>query len=212
MNLGTLHLLRHPVAEVALRRLRDKNTDVSAFQQASATVSALVIAEATRDLPTRPAPVLTPLAEHASLELATSLVFVPVLRAGLAMLPAARELFPDARVGFLGLERDEATAIASRYYAKLPAALSESTVIILDPMLATGGSLCHAAEELIKKGATNLRCACIVAAPEGVARCAQEHPSLQVFTAALDSHLNEKKYIVPGLGDFGDRYFGTVAL
>jgi uracil phosphoribosyltransferase len=136
-------------------------------------------------------------------------VVVPVLRAGLGMLDAVLELLPTARVGHIGLQRDEATAIASKYYSKLPADLSKSYVLMIDPMLATGGSAVAAIDMIKATGATLIRMICIVSAPEGIALVERHHPDVPVYTPVIDNHLNEHKYIVPGLGDFGDRLYGT---
>jgi uracil phosphoribosyltransferase len=137
-------------------------------------------------------------------------VVVPVLRAGLGMLDAILELIPAARVGHIGLQRDESTAIASQYYSKLPKGLSNSVVLMIDPMLATGGSAVAALDHLIQAGARDIRMICIVAAPEGVDVVQTHHPGVRIYTPAIDRHLNEHKYIVPGLGDFGDRLYGTL--
>jgi len=137
-------------------------------------------------------------------------VVVPVLRAGLGMLDAILELMPAARVGHIGLQRDESTAIASQYYSKLPKGLSSSVVLMIDPMLATGGSAVAALDHLAQAGARDIRMICIVAAPEGVDVVQKHHPGVRIYTPAIDKHLNEHKYIVPGLGDFGDRLYGTL--
>ncbi len=166
-------------------------------------------AEALRDLPGRPVQVETPLGPAAGERIATDVVIVPVLRAGLAMLDAVLELVPSARVGHIGLQRDEATAQASQYYARLPTRLEESFVLLVDPMLATGGSAVAALELLRQAGAGRPRLVCIVAAPEGIATVERHFPEADIFTPAIDERLNAAKYIVPGLGDFGDRLYGT---
>ena len=142
--------------------------------------------------------------------MASDVVVVPVLRAGLGMLDAVLDLVPTARVGYIGLQRDEQTAIASRYYSKLPQGLIDSYVLMIDPMLATGGSASAALDLLRQAGASRVRIVCIVAAPEGVAVVERDHPDVAIYTPVVDSHLNAQKYIVPGLGDFGDRLYGTV--
>lgn len=209
MNHSNLTLVHHPLIEHSLTCIREKDTKQEHFRRHATIVSTLLIIEATKDLSTTAKIVNTPLAEYEGKELEESIVLVPVLRAGLSMLVAAQELLPGAPVGFVGLARDEQTAIAKAYYQKLPAIFRDSQVFILDPMLATGGSLFDTVTEVKKQGATNIRAVCVVAAPEGVAYLAKTHPDVHIYSAALDQRLNEKKYIVPGLGDFGDRYFGT---
>jgi uracil phosphoribosyltransferase len=142
--------------------------------------------------------------------LADEVIVIPILRAGLAMLFGALQLLPKSKVGFVGLQRDEKTAIASEYYWKLPEIKENSVVIITDPMLATGGSLIHLLKKIAPLKPKEIRIVCVIAAPEGLAAIRQEFPEIKIFTAAIDEKLNEKKYIVPGLGDYGDRYFGTV--
>ncbi len=205
-----LHLVQHPVIDDALVTLRDRTTTSDAFRRAAARASLMLVAEALRDLPTEAVTVETPIGPATSRRLAGDIIFVPVLRAGLGMLSAALELVPRARVGHLGLQRDEETAVASQYYVRLPANLAQSHVILIDPMLATGGSSAAALDILHRAGAADVRAVCIVAAPEGVAFLDRHHPSVRVYTPALDEGLNAKKYIVPGLGDFGDRLFGTL--
>jgi len=189
--------------------LRDRRTPSSEFRRLAHRVSLLVAAEATRDLPTAPIRVETPLETTAARTLARRVVAVPVLRAGLGMLDAFLELVPTAQVGYFGLERNEQTAVARRYYEKVPKDLADAVVYLLDPMLATGGSAAMAIEGLNGLGARQVRLLCVVAAPEGVAHLEQALPEAEVFTAALDRELNDHKYILPGLGDFGDRLFGT---
>jgi uracil phosphoribosyltransferase len=172
-------------------------------------VSLLVAAEATRDLPTADAYVDTPLERTRVRRLARRVVAVPVLRAGLGMLDAFLELVPSAQVGYFGLERNEETAVARRYYEKVPKDLEDAVVYLLDPMLATGGSAALAIDGLNGRGARIVRLLSIVAAPEGVAHLEKTVPGAEVYTAALDRELNDRKYILPGLGDFGDRLFGT---
>ena len=173
-------------------------------------MSLLVTAEATRDLPTAPGEVQTPLETTSVRRLSRRVVAVPVLRAGLGMLDAVLELVPGARVGHIGLQRDEMTAIASRYYSKLPPGLSESHVLMIDPMLATGGSAVEALDLLKEAGARQIQILCIVAAPEGITLVEQHHPDVDIYTPVIDDGLNARKYIMPGLGDFGDRLYGTL--
>ncbi len=173
-------------------------------------ISLLLAAEATRDLPSGGVTVSTPLGPAAGRRVNGDVVVVPVLRAGLGMLDAVLELIPTARVGHIGLQRDEMTAIASKYYSKLPGSLDGAFVLMIDPMLATGGSAVAALDHLAQAGARDIRMICIVAAPEGVGVVQKHHPGVRIYTPAIDRHLNEHKYIVPGLGDFGDRLYGTL--
>jgi uracil phosphoribosyltransferase len=204
-----VHIVDHPLVHDALVRLRDKDTAPEYFRQAATRISVLLASEALRDMPTEDLTVETPLGPAPGRRVGRDVVVVPVLRAGLGMLDAVLELVPSARVGHIGLQRDEMTAVASQYYSKLPARLDHSYVLMIDPMLATGGSAVAALELLRKVGARDVRMICIVAAPEGVALVERHHPDVQVFTPVVDSGLNAHKFIVPGLGDFGDRLYGT---
>jgi uracil phosphoribosyltransferase len=204
-----LHVVSHPLVDDVLAALRDKRTPSVEFRRLAHRVSLLVVAEATRDLPTAQAQVDTPLESATARVLSRRVVAVPVLRAGLGMLDAFLELVPSAQVGYFGLERNEQTAQARRYYEKVPKQLGDAVVYLLDPMLATGGSAAMAIEGLRDLGAQQIRLLCVVAAPEGIAYLQQAHAEAEVYTAALDRGLNEHKYILPGLGDFGDRLFGT---
>ena len=190
--------------------LRDARTDPPAFRRAANRISVLLAAEALRDVPSAAATVDTPLGPAAGRRVSSDVVVVPVLRAGLGMLDAVLELLPAARVGHIGLQRDEATAIASKYYTKLPPDLDRSYVLMIDPMLATGGSAVAAIDLIKAAGARTIRMICIVAAPEGVRVVEQHHPDVAVYTPVVDRALNDHKFIVPGLGDFGDRLYGTV--
>ena len=189
--------------------LRDVVTGPPAFRRAANRISVLLATEALRDVPTTTATVTTPLGPAQGQALHADVVVVPVLRAGLGMLDAVLELVPGARVGHIGLQRDEATAIASKYYSKLPPDVADSFVLMIDPMLATGGSAVAAIDLIKAAGARFIRMICIVAAPEGVALVEQHHPDVAVYTPVVDRQLNAHKYIVPGLGDFGDRLYGT---
>jgi uracil phosphoribosyltransferase len=200
-----VHLVQHPVAQDALLGLRDKTTSTSHFRRLARRVSQIVAVEATRQLPTARATVTTPLEPAEGDQLRADVVVVPVLRAGLGMVESVLELLPHARVGHVGLQRDERTAEASQYYAKLPADLSQSTVLIVDPMLATGGSAVAALDLVASRGARDVRLLCIVAAPEGLAAVAAAHPAVEIYTPAIDRSLNARKFILPGLGDVGDR-------
>ena len=204
-----VHVVRHPLIEDALLRLRDATTPCDEFRRLARRVSLLLAVEATRDLALQETTVKTPLESARGLCLAARVVAVPVLRAGLGMLDAFLELVPQAQVGYFGLERNEETAVARRYYEKVPAALGEAIVFLLDPMLATGGSAAMALEGLAGLGARRARLLSIVAAPEGVAYLSAAMPEAEIYTAAVDRELNARKYILPGLGDFGDRLFGT---
>lgn len=202
-------LVMHPLVEHAMSFLRSHDTDTESFQRHARVATRILGIEVLRDLPTAPCTVHTPLEATLSRRLARDVVFVPVLRSGLALLDAVTNFLPGSKVGFVGMERDEDTAIARQYYSKLPRHLGDALVVILDPMLATGGSALGTLRLLHQAGASQVRLACIVAAPEGVARLVEEDPTIRIFTCALDRGLNERKFIVPGLGDFGDRYFGT---
>lgn len=204
-----VHLLDHPISQDILLSLRDKNTQSDTFRQMARRVSLLLTLEATRDLPQRPAIVQTPLGPAHGHRIDVEVVVVPVLRAGLGMLESVLDLLPRARVGHIGLQRDEETAVASKYYAKFPVGLAESRVLMIDPMLATGGSAVYALDLLRELGARDIRLLCIVAAPEGIATVAAHHPDVHIYTPAIDDGLNARKFIVPGLGDFGDRLYGT---
>jgi len=205
-----VHIVQHPLVQDILLSLRDERTAPDEFRRMAVRISVLLAAEALRALPTRPASVTTPLAVAHGQRVASDVVVVPVLRAGLGMLDAVLELVPGARVGHIGLQRDELTAVASRYYSKLPPGLGDSYVLMIDPMLATGGSAVEAIDLLKQAGARRIQMVCIVAAPEGVALVERHHPDVSIFTPVIDERLNERKYIVPGLGDFGDRLYGTL--
>ena len=204
-----LHVVEHPVVHDALATLRDVSTTPEVFRRMAIRVSLLLAAEATRDVPSEAVSVQTPLGPANGRRVGAGVVVVPVLRAGLGMLDAVLELLPNARVGHIGLQRDEMTAVASQYYSKLPRDLNGSFVLMIDPMLATGGSAVAALDLLKAAGATEIRMICIVAAPEGIALVERHHPNVHIYTPAVDQGLNAHKFIVPGLGDFGDRLYGT---
>lgn len=204
------HIVKHPLFDHSLTCLRDKKTGTEEFRKHARIVSKILFLEATRNLPTKKKSIVTPLSPMDGRELADDIVVVPVLRAGLAMLFALQDILPAATVGFIGLERNEQTAIAREYYRKLPKKLKTSRVIIVDPMLATGGSFDDTVTAVKDKGATQITLVCIVAAPEGIKRIQKNHPDVDMYIGALDKELNDRAYIVPGLGDFGDRYFGTL--
>jgi len=189
--------------------LRDRTTDPNAFRQLTHRLSLILTIEATRKLPMVLARVETPLEQAQGEALDVSVVVVPVLRAGLGMAEAVLQLLPHARVGHVGLQRDEHTAIASQYYSKLPPGIAGSTALIVDPMLATGGSAVAAIKVLQHAGVQDIRLVCIIAAPEGIAAVEAAYPTLPIFTPVIDRELNKQKFILPGLGDFGDRLYGT---
>ena len=203
-----LTVVAHPLAGHLLAGLRDRRTEPERFRVLAQRLSTVLVLEATRDLATRDDTVTTPLTTTHVRMLDADIVAIPILRAGLGLLTAVTELLPDVQVGYAGLERDETTLQPSSYYLKVPH-LAGRTVLLLDPMLATGGSASFATTVLKQEGATDVRLVTVVAAPEGVARLAADHPDVRVITAALDEGLNDVGYIVPGLGDFGDRLFGT---
>jgi uracil phosphoribosyltransferase len=204
-----LHLVDHPLVHDALATLRDATTTPQTFRHMAMRISLLLASEATRDVPTVNIQVQTPLGPAAGRQVRDGVVVVPVLRAGLGMLDAVLELIPTARVGHIGLQRDEMTAVASQYYSKLPPALAGAFVLMIDPMLATGGSAVAALDLIRKAGAADVRMICIVAAPEGIALVERHHPHVHIYTPVVDQGLNSHKFIVPGLGDFGDRLYGT---
>jgi uracil phosphoribosyltransferase len=206
---GGLRLIEHPLVDDCLAHLRDAGTGVADFRHYAQLLTQLLCFEATRDLAVKAVTVDTPLERTAGHHLADRVVLVPVLRSGLAMLETVGRLFPAAPVGFVGLERDEATAVARGYYQKLPRDLAGSKVIILEPMLATGGSALATLAILQAAGVTDVRLVCVVAAPEGVAAVTARFPQVTLYAAVLDRTLDDRKFILPGLGDFGDRYFGT---
>jgi uracil phosphoribosyltransferase len=205
-----VHLVDHPLVHDALVSLRNKHTPPEQFRRAATRISVLLAAEALRDVATAATTVDTPIGPASGLRIGADVVVVPVLRAGLGMLDAVLELVPPARVGHIGLQRDELTAVASQYYSKLPANLAGSYVVMIDPMLATGGSAVAALDLLRRAGAGAIRIICIVAAPEGIALVERQYPDVLIYTPVVDDRLDERKYIVPGLGDFGDRLYGTV--
>jgi len=198
----------HPLAGDLLTSLRDETTGPAQYRALTRRLGLLLVAEATRDLATSPRAVVTPLEPFEGTQLAEGLVAIPVLRAGLGLLEAVTELYPDAVVGYLGMERDEITHEPRDYYAKLPP-MEGRRALVVDPMLATGGSGSAAVTYVKEAGATDIVFVCVVAAPEGLAKMQADHPDVPIVAGALDRQLNERAYIVPGLGDFGDRLYGT---
>jgi len=203
-----LHVSKHPLVADSLRGLRDSTTPPEEFRGLARNVITMLLYEATADLPTRRSTVRTPLADAPALSIEHEVVAIPVLRAGLGSLAPVLELLPRVSVGYIGLERDEEAAVARIYYNKLPH-LQGKIPLLLDPMLATGGSAAQALDLIKEAGGRETRMICVVAAPEGVKVLEQRHPEVDVYAAALDERLNDRAYIVPGLGDFGDRLFGT---
>ena len=203
------HLVSHPLADLKMSALRDKRTPAPEFRRLLQELSQLVAYEALRDFEIRPASVQTPLGTAPGSQAVRPLVLVPVLRAGLAMADGILRIFPSAAVGHVGMFRDEETLEPVSYYFRLPPHAADAHVLLLDPMLATGNSLAAAADRLKKEGIPRLTCACIVASRQGVKRLRSAHPDMPIFGAALDDELDARGYITPGLGDAGDRIFGT---
>ncbi len=205
-----LTIVSHPLVQHKLTHMRDRTTSTAGFRQLLREISQLLAYEVTRELRLTTSLIETPLSEMEAPVLAgKKLALISILRAGNGLLDGVLELIPSARVGFVGLYRDEETLQPVQYYFKVPEGLGGRLVIVLDPMLATGNSSVKAIDLLKERGASDIRFLCLLAAPEGVARMAQAHPDVPIVTAALDERLNEKGYIVPGLGDAGDRMFGT---
>lgn len=207
--MSDVHVLSHPLAQVFVTQLRDAETPSDQFRIAMQRLAALLFMEASRQIEVAAVQVVTPLATTAGAKLARPIVLVPILRAGLGLVDGILRFVPDAVVAHIGIARDEATALPHSYYAKLPALLASADVFLLDPMLATGGSAIEAARQLKAAGTRSLRLVGVVACPQGVEAFQSAHPDVPIHTAAIDERLNEHAYIVPGLGDAGDRYFGT---
>ena len=203
-----LQVSSHPLVADSLRGLRDQSTAPEEFRVLARKIITLLLYEATADLPVTRGKVQTPLTEADAISMNHEVVAIPVLRSGLGILGPVLELLPRVSVGYIGLERDEETAVARIYYKKLPQ-LEGKVPLLLDPMLATGGSAAQALDMIKEAGGRNPRMICVVAAPEGVSVLEERHPEVQIYTAALDEGLNDRAFIVPGLGDFGDRLFGT---
>lgn len=205
-----LHIVDGPLSRHKLAVLRDERTSTTMFRQAMKELALIMVAEATQGMPTRPSIIRTPLVETEVDEISGPVCLIPVLRAGLGMLDGALALLPTATVGFMGLQRDEETAQPIEYYVNLPRNLQDYLVLVLDPMLATGGSLSATLTKLKEDGAVWISCLHAVSAVPGVERVTAEHPDVQFYTAALDPELDERSFIVPGLGDAGDRLYGTL--
>lgn len=202
-------VVHHPLAQCHLADIRAASTPSHEFRRQLNHLARMLFLEATRELPVREITVQTPLTSTHGSQLARPLVFVPILRAGLGLLDGILPLVPEAVVAHVGIKRNEETALPHAYYSNLPACLPAADVFLLDPMLATGGSACEAARQLKEAGALRITMICVVSCQEGLAALEHAHPDVHVFTAAIDDGLNDKCYIVPGLGDAGDRYFGT---
>jgi uracil phosphoribosyltransferase len=203
-----VRVVDHPLAAARLTTLRDERTDNAGFRAALRDLTLMLVYEATRELASESLTVQTPVAETTGSRLATPPLLVPVLRAGLGMVDQTHALIPEAQVGFVGMARDESTHQPVLYLESLPADLSTRPVLVLDPMLATGGSMAHTLRLLLERGARDITAVCVVCAPEGIAVVEQVVPGLTLYTATIDEGLNADAFIVPGLGDAGDRQFG----
>ena len=204
-----LHIVNHPLIQHKLTQIRNKETGTKEFRENVNEIAGLMAYEITRNIELKETQTQTPLMSCLTRELARDIVLVPILRAGLGMVDGITSLIPTAKIGHVGMFRDHSTLEPLSYYAKFPYRMKKASVLVLDPMLATGGSASATLDRLKKEGAHDLKLVCIVGAPEGVDRIKKEHPDVDVFLAALDEGLNEKGYILPGLGDAGDRLFGT---
>ena len=208
--MSQLHVINHPMIQHKLSIMRDKETGSKDFRQLLKEISLLMGYEVTRDIPLDEVNIETPICKMVAKQVkGRKLAIIPILRAGLGMVEGLLELVPVARVGHIGLYRNEETHEPVVYYFKVPEDIDTRMVIVTDPMLATGGSASDAISMLKKKGCTNIRLMCLVGVPEGIERVQREHPDVDIYLAAVDDHLNENAYIVPGLGDAGDRIFGT---
>lgn len=204
-----LTVVKHPVIDRDLTYLRDKNTNTDTFRRVLERVSIILAYHALKPLHTKPVTVETPIKKTTGYELSESVVVIPILRAGLGMVDSVIRFIPDAKIGHLGMYRNEITKKPVDYYSNLPNGIEDAFVLLVDPMLATGGSACDALTFLKSHGASNIQFMCLIAAPEGVGRVERKFPEVSIVTAALDDHLNSDAFIVPGLGDAGDRIFGT---
>lgn len=204
-----IHIIDHPLIKHKMTIIRNKDTKSKDFYQLVQEIGSLMAYEISRDFPLKDVEVETPICKCIQKSLAQDIVIVPILRAGLGMVDGIREMIPSAKVGFVGLYRDEKTLIPHEYYAKFPDNMNDAIVLLVDPMLATGGSAIAAVDILKRRGISNIRYVGLVAAPEGIEALNEAHPDIDIYTACLDEKLNESGYIVPGLGDCGDRLFGT---
>ena len=210
VEFSNFHIINHPLVKRDITVLRDVNTEPETFRAAVKRISNILAVEISKDLHLTEFEVETPLEKTTGYKLIHEIVLVPVLRAGLGMVSGFLEIIPEAKVGHIGLQRDETTLKPIEYYYKTPKNIDAAKVLLIDPMLATGGSGAEAINYLKKRGVKNLIFACLVAAPEGISKLKNLHPDVQIFGAALDRELNDKGYILPGLGDAGDRTFGTL--
>ena len=204
-----LHVIEHPLIRHKLTVMRDKNTGTKEFRENLDEIGSLMVYEVTRDLPVDDVEIETPICSYTGKTLESPVVVAPILRAGLGMVTGILSLIPTAKVAHIGLYRDEKTLEPHTYFEKYPSTIPEATVLIVDPMLATGGSANAAIDMVKRQGAKNIKLVCLVGAPEGVKAVERAHPDVDIYLAALDEKLNENGYIVPGLGDAGDRIFGT---
>lgn len=208
--MSTVTEIEHPLIKRYLTLIRDKSTDTATFRSALNTLGNVLAYHALKDLPLSEHMIETPIQSTKGYGLSTDVVIVPILRAGLSLVDGLISFIPEAKVGHIGVYRDEETHTPVNYYHNFPGGLNGAYTLLVDPMLATGGSGTHALNFLKEQGATNIHFICLIAAPEGIERLQTDHPDVPIITAAIDSHLNENAYIVPGLGDAGDRYFGTI--
>ena len=204
-----LEVLNHPLITHKLTQMRKTKTGTKDFRENLDEIAELMAYEVCRDLPVQPVEIETPVAPCVGYELSKEVIIVPILRAGIGLLDGIRRLVPTAKVGFIGLYRDEETLEPHEYFAKFPKGLDDAVVMVVDPMLATGGSAVAALDAIKARGAKNIKLVCLVGVPEGVNAVQTAHPDVDIYLAAMDDHLNERGYIVPGLGDAGDRIFGT---
>ncbi len=204
-----LTVFDHPLIKHKLSIMRDKNTSTKEFRENLDEIGGLMVYEMTRDLPTEPVVIETPMCQMTTEKLAKDVVVVPILRAGLGMVQGIMQLIPTAKVAHVGLFRDEETLEPHAYFEKYPKNMDDAVTIVVDPMLATGGSAVAALDMVKNQGAKNIKLVCLVGAQQGIDNVQKHHPDVDIYLAALDDHLNEKGYIVPGLGDAGDRIFGT---
>ena len=208
--MSKLHIIDHPMIQHKLTIMRKKETGAKDFRELLKEISLLMGYEVTRDIPLEDVRIETPICQMTAKEVSgRKLAIVPILRAGLGMVDGLESLIPVAKIGHIGLYRNEETHKPVVYYCKLPEDIQERLVIVTDPMLATGGSACDAISMLKERGCNNIRLMCLVGVPEGIEKVSREHPDVDIYIAAVDDHLNENAYIVPGLGDAGDRIFGT---
>jgi len=204
-----LEVLNHPLITHKLTQMRKTKTGTKDFRENLDEIAELMAYEVCRDLPVQTVEIETPVAPCVGYELSKEVIIVPILRAGIGLLDGIRRLVPTAKVGFIGLYRDEETLEPHEYFAKFPKGLEDAVVMVVDPMLATGGSAVAALDAIKARGAKNIKLVCLVGVPEGVKAVQTAHPDVDIYLAAMDDHLNERGYIVPGLGDAGDRIFGT---